>query len=316
MQVFGFDIGGTTAEAAVVNEGKIVESSTIQTGRNRGPEEVADALAKAVAAMGEAGGEAVSAAGAGIAGQVRADDRRLGFAPNLGWRDVPLADLLEERLQVPVFLLNDGQAAALAEATRGAGQGSDEVLVVYVGTGIGGGIVVTGELRRGCSGCAGEVGHLPIVHGGRRCRCGVRGCLEAYAGGWAIAERAREAAAEDPETAASIASAAGSMEAITAETVSSAAGDGDELAKRLVEETADYLATGLAGLINVLSPCLMVVGGGVALHMPGLLARASELALYRALPVPAKQVEIRRARLAGDAGVIGAADWAVQRSGH
>lgn len=313
MPVLGFDIGGTTAEVALVEEGEILDRQTVTTGRGRRPEELLDALAETALALSGGGRGGADAAGIGIAGQVTADHRRLGFAPNLDWRDVPLADLMEDRLPVPVFLLNDVQAAALAEASRGAGRDTGEVLVVYVGTGVGGGMVADGELRRGCAGCAGEVGHIMIVHDGRECRCGARGCLEAYVGGWAIAERAREAVAEDPRAGEALLEAAGERDAITARTVSIVAGAGDALGRRLVRSTADYLGSGLASLINVVSPCALVLGGGVGLNMPGLLDRAGELALDRALAVPAGQVEIRRARIGEHAGVIGAADWAARR---
>lgn len=317
MHAFGFDIGGTTADVALVEDGRILDSRTIQTGRDRRPEDVVDALTRAAREMIRGSDDTrPDAAGAGIAGQVTADDRHLGFAPNLGWRDLPLASLFEERLDLPVSLLNDVQAAALAEATRGAGGGSPEVLVIYVGTGVGGGIYTTGDLRRGCAGCAGEVGHIPIVHGGRQCRCGARGCLEAYAGGWAIGERAREAVSREAERGARIIREAGDPESITARSVSAAAESGDALARQLIAETADYLASGLAGLINVMSPCTVVLGGGVMLNAPGMFEQTRNLALERALTVPAEQVQIRRAELGGDAGVIGAADWAMRRAGE
>jgi glucokinase len=312
---YGFDIGGTSARVAVVDAGRVVGSETVRTGRDRAPADVAADLTAAARAVAESTGLAPVVGGAGVAGQVHADDRRLAFAPNLGWHDVALAELLEAGLGVTVHLLNDVQAAALAEATHGPPGRSGDVLVVYVGTGVGGGIVADGRLRRGCSGSAGEIGHITIVHGGRHCRCGSRGCLEAYAGGWAISERAREAVLADPAAGIALERAATSDDVITARAIAEAAAAGDGLARWLIEETANYLASGIASMINVLNPCAVVLGGGVTRHMTGLVERTRDLALSRALPLPAGSVKIRPAVMGDDAGMIGAAYWALQRAG-
>jgi glucokinase len=186
-------------------------------------------------------------------------------------------------------------------------------VVVFVGTGLGGGIVSGGRMLTGCTNMAGELGHVTIVANGRPCRCRNRGCFEAYVGGWAIAERAREAIAADPDAGAVLVERAGGIDRVTAEIVQEAHDAGDPLASRLVDETAEYLGAGLVGVVNGFNPCTLVLGGGVIQNAPLYVDRAREIVSERALTAGVRRLKVVPAALGGEAGVIGAAAFARDR---
>ena len=307
----GIDVGGTKVEVALVDgSGAVVASCRLPTEPERGARDVVRRIAAAVreAFGSELGG--ARGAGAAIAGQIDAAGVVVG-APNLGWTREPLGAELTAALSLPVQVENDVRAAALAEWRYGAGRGCTDVVVVFVGTGIGGGIVAGGRLLDGVGGFAGEVGHTTLVADGRPCHCRNHGCLEAYAGGWAIGERAQEAAGTDPAAgAALVALAGGDVAAVTAETVAAARSRGDPLARRLVEETGAYLGAGLVGVVNALNPARVILGGGVIEGLPELVAAAEAVVRARALPAAAAGVSMVHAALGEQAPVIGAASLA------
>jgi glucokinase len=308
----GVDVGGTKIRTALVDaDGTVVASHRHPTDATEGPEGLmADIRACVGGCLGVEATQATSV-GMGIAGQVDVGTGVLRFAPNLGWRDVPLKALLQDALDRPATVMNDVQAATWGEWRHGAGKGVHDIVCVFVGTGVGGGIVSGGQLVTGCSGAGGELGHVTLVEGGRDCRCRNRGCLEAYVGGWAIGERAQEAAADDPSGAESIiARAGGLVRAITAAHVSDAYHEGDSLASRLVTETARFMAAGLVGVVNTLNPCLLILGGGVIEGTPELIDLAEPQLRKRALAAAVEQLRVTRARLGGDAPVVGAASFA------
>jgi len=303
----GVDLGGTKIETALVDAaGHILVSHRHPTQFEKGPNGViADVVTSVKTCLGEVDMTA-QGLGVGVAGQV---DRAgtLRFAPNLGWRNVPLQVSLEKALGMPVVVNNDVRAATWGEWRHGAGQGIDDLVCLFVGTGIGGGIVSGGRLLEGCNHTAGELGHMTIVAGGRHCHCPNRGCLEAYAGGWAIAERAQEAAHVDPKAGQRLVTLAGSIQQISAATVTQAYTDRDPLAHRLVEETAQYLAAGLVSIINAFNPCLIVLGGGVILGLPEYATIVERAVRENALPTAVEGLRIVIAALGDKAGVIGAA---------
>lgn len=303
----GVDLGGTKIETALVDAaGRIVASHRHPTHLEKGPNGViADVVTSIKTCLGEAGMTA-QGLGVGMAGQV---DRTgtVRFAPNLGWRNVSLQVRLEKALGMPVVVNNDVRAATWGEWRHGAGQGIDDLVCLFVGTGIGGGIVSGGQLLEGYHHTAGELGHMTIVAGGRHCRCPNRGCLEAYAGGWAIAERAQEATRVDPKAGQRLVTLAGSIHQISAATVTQAYTDGDPLARCLVEETAQYLAAGLVSIINAFNPCLLVLGGGVILGLPEYATIVECAVRENALPTAVEGLRIVIAALGDKAGVIGAA---------
>ena len=303
----GVDLGGTKIETALVDAaGRIIVSHRQETHPERGPDGVISGLATCVkTCLGEASTTA-QGLGVGVAGQV---DRAgtVHFSPNLGWRNVALKAKLEKILDMPVVVNNDVRVATWGEWQHGAGQGVDNLVCLFVGTGVGGGIISGGRLAEGCNNAAGELGHLTIVSDGRSCHCPNRGCLEAYAGGWAIAERAREMALAQPEAGQMLVALAGSIEQISAATVTQACGNGDPLARHLVEETGRYLATGVVGIVNAFNPRLLILGGGVIYGLPEYVSLVQSAVQENALPAAVEGLHIVMAALGDKAGVIGAA---------
>jgi glucokinase len=249
--------------------------------------------------------------GVGVAGQVDSAAGVVLHAPNLEWNDVPLKARLEEAIDLPVFVINDVQAATYGEWICGAGRGAEDIVCLFVGTGIGGGVVSHGSLVRGCDGTAGELGHVTIDWRGPQCTCRNRGCLEAFAAGWAIARRARDAVAAQPdEGRVLVALADGAIERLTAEVVAQAARDGDPLATRLLRETGDALGVGIASIANAFNPCTVILGGGVIEGIPELVEMAEAEARRRALEAALHSLEVVKAGLGRHAGTVGAAMWA------
>jgi len=306
----GVDLGGTKVETALVDaSGRIVISHRQPANPEKGPDAViADIVTFVETCQAETGKTALGL-GIGVAAQVDKAGT-VCFSPNLGWRNVPLKMKLEDALGIPVAIDNDVRAATWAEWQYGAGQGMDDLACLFVGTGIGGGIVSDGRLLEGCSNTAGELGHMTIVAGGRCCRCPNRGCLEAYAGGWAIADRAQEAVRADPQAGQRLVALAGGVQQISAATVSQACNDGNPLACRLVEETAQYLAAGVVSIVNAFNPRLLVFGGGVIQGRPEYISEVERIVRENALPTAVAGLRIVMAALGDKAGVIGAATLA------
>ncbi len=303
----GVDLGGTKVLTGIVDAEGVVRASQRQSTAvgdlEAAVEEIVETVSMCRAAAAD---ETPVALGIGVAGQVERETGVVRFAPNLGWRDVPLGARLKERLGVPVYVTNDVRAATWGEWMHGAGVGTRDLVVLFVGTGIGGGVVVDGHLLEGATNAAGELGHQTLVAGGRMCRCGNPGCFEAYVGGWGIAERATEAIAADPAGGRALVERAGSA-SVTAATVMAVAGQGDALAVRLVDDTVEYLASALVGIVNGFNPARLVLGGGVIEHNPWFVERVRPIVAQRGLSAATRQLEIVRARLAGNAGIVGAA---------
>ncbi len=304
------DLGGTKiALGAVAEDGSILDTEVLPTRAHRPASRIIDDI---VACVRRRWSETVPSSrplGIGVAGQVDARGRVL-FGPNLDWHDVPLAERLARGTGRSVRVLNDVQAATFGEWRHGAGRRTDDLVCVFVGTGVGGGIVADGRLRHGATGTAGELGHLTIEVAGRKCRCPNSGCLEAYAGGWAIAERAREAARSDPRRGAPLVALAGRPAAITAKTVEEAYRRGDPLARRLMRETGRYLAAGLVSVVNGIDPAVIVLGGGIVSGFPWLVPAVDRVVRADALRAAVRGLRIVPARLGGDSGLVGAATFA------
>ncbi len=306
----GVDLGGTKIALGIVDPaGTLVAEERLPTLAARPAAAVEQDIVACVSERWANRLPASAALGVGVAGQV-ARDGTVRFGPNLGWKDVTLGADLMRALRRPVVVLNDVQAATYGEWKYGAGRGSSDLVCVFVGTGVGGGLVADGQLRHGARGTAGEVGHLTVASGGRPCRCGNRGCLEAYVGGWAIAERAQAAVAADPVRGRPLAAAAAGASRITSETVERAFREGDPLARELVAETWSYLASGLVSVVNALGPAVIVLGGGVIEGYPGVIASLEAEVRARALPAAVEGLRFAPAALGGASGVIGAAAYA------
>lgn len=309
--IAGVDIGGTNLRAGMVPfEGG--EPAGVQSGPTREGEGAGEVVGRVVEMVGAAM-EAVGAGDGGVAGVgVGAPgplDRGRGVVietPNLGWREVPLRGMVAGQLGLPVEVDNDANCAAYGEWWVGAGRGAERLIGLTLGTGIGGGIVLGGEIYRGASGAAGEAGHMSVHFAGRRCGCGSRGCVEAYASGPAIAARAIEGLGTAGDTALA-AIAAADPGRVTAEAVCDAAAAGDGYASRVVEETARILAVAVANLVHLFNPEVIVVGGGVAAAGDLLFEPLRAEVRRRAFRSATDVCRIVPAELPQTAGIIGAA---------
>jgi glucokinase len=303
------DLGGTKILAALVTpEGNIVSQVTIPTMAKSGPDAVIERMLSAAERAVKPGGVKPSRP-AGIALAIAGIiDSRHGIvttSPNLpGWKNIPLRDEIARRLGAATRLVNDADAAALGENRFGAGRGARNMVYITVSTGIGGGIIINGNLYSGASGCAGEFGHMTIDPDGPKCACGRNGCWEALASGSAIAREARRRlAAGEP----SLLSNTHPARAVTAEAVGEAAGKGDRLAIKVITTAGRYLGIGLANIINIFNPEMIVIGGGVSNLGETLLTPARRVIRQRAFDLPLSAVHIVRSQIGAAAGALGAA---------
>lgn len=315
MLSIGVDIGGTKILAGTVTEdGEIVSTARRPTPRNEA-ESVLDVVAEVVRELVDGAGDEVVSVGVGVAGLVDADRSRVYFAPNLRWSQVPVRALLEASTQLPVVVENDGNIAAWGEYRFGAGKGTSDLVLITVGTGIGGGIVINGQLFRGAHGAAGEIGHINAVPDGRPCGCGRNGCLEQYASGNALVREARSLAAERRSEAGVLLSLGdGTPEDVQGTHITEAARAGDPIATEAFTIVGTWLGRGMADLAATLDPELFVVGGGVSDAGDLLLASARQTLADKLIgqqnrPSPLVKV----AELANEAGLVGAADLARMR---
>lgn len=276
----GIDIGGTKVSGGVVDaRGRILERARRDTpDRSREPavvEETIMAVIDELLARHE--GVEPEAVGIGAAGFVSADRGTVVFAPHLSWRNEPLRDRMSERTGRPVTVDNDANAALWAEYRYGAAHGHAEVVMITLGTGIGGALLVAGHLARGRYGLAGEYGHMQVVRGGLRCECGNKGCWEQYSSGNALVREARSMVAAQSPLASELATRAkGDPAALTGPMITEAARDGDRTARELLAEVGDWLGRGIANLAAALDPELFVIGGGVSAAGELLLEPARE----------------------------------------
>jgi glucokinase len=311
--IIAVDIGGTkTIVAAVLPDGKIIWRRFYLTRADGGATEVIRTLSSAInklVAQATSKGTGPVGIGIGVAGILDTARGIVTTSPNLpGWRNVPIKEIIAARSGLNTFLINDANAAALGEYHFGAGRGYDNMLYITVSTGIGGGIITDSQLYTGADGCAGEWGHMTVEPDGPKCHCGNFGCLEAVAGGWAIAKEAATRI-KNGEMSSIADLVAGRIDCITAEDVGKAARKGDCLACEIVAKAANYLGIGLANLVNIFNPDLIVIGGGLSRMGNMLLKPAQQVIKERAFRLPAKTVRIVRARLGSNAGIIGAAAY-------
>jgi glucokinase len=315
----GVDLGGTKVEVAAVDaRGSILQRLKELTAVAQGPEGVITQIAGLVRQLRKSAPASPPAGvGVGVAGQTSATGGVVRFAPNLKWREVPLQDRLQQGLGLPVVITNDVRAATWGEWLHGAGRGADDLICLFVGTGIGGGVVSGGRMLQGCTNTAGELGHVTVDLNGPTCTCGHRGCLEALAGGWAIARQARQAIRDAPAAGQAFLHAAGlkepvAPEEVTAGVVAAAARAGNPLALLLLDEAARALVAGTVGLVNAFNPCRLILGGGVIQGLPELVDRIGAGIRSRALNAAVENLQVLPARLMGDAGVVGAASLAIR----
>jgi glucokinase len=311
----GIDIGGTKVAGGLVDaDGNVTSRARRDTPhRSKRPSVVEETIVEVVTELMQvAGPGGVAAVGIGAAGFVDADRATVVFAPHLSWRSEPLRDALEKRVARPVFVDNDANAAVWAEWKFGAAQGESHVMMITLGTGIGGGILTDGQVQRGRFGIAGEFGHMQVVPAGHRCECGNRGCWEQYASGNALVREARSLlSASSPMASDLLARVEGVAGNLTGPVITQAARDGDPTARELLAEIGSWLGVGIANLAAAFDPGIFVIGGGVSAAGELLLATARDT-FRRQLTGRGYRPEARivAARLGNDAGMIGAADLA------
>ncbi len=307
----GIDVGGTKVLGGVVDEsGNILEKARRDTPRQGGAELTQTIADVALELMRN---HKVSAVGVSAAGFVSSDRKTMLATPNIaGWNGVNLDDELTKLIGIDVVIENDGNAAAWGEAVFGAGRGEAHMLLLTIGTGIGAGIVVNGQLHRGAFGIAAEIGHMRVIPEGHLCGCGARGCFEQYASGSGLMRHVREAIAATPDIARNLlALGDGTIEGLKGHHVTEAARAGDVVALAAFNTTAQWLGAGIASLSVILDPAIVVIGGGV-IDAGNILLEPTRANMERKMPFSGKHPspKLVAATLGNDAGLVGVADLA------
>ena len=308
MYRIGIDLGGTNIAVGVVNERhEIVAHTSVPTLAHRAPRAVIRDMGDAVrAALDQAGLTAGDCASIGVGSPGTCDSERgvVVRAYNLGWHEVPVCAMLTERFGIPARLSNDANCAALAETVAGAAIGCRNMVLITLGTGVGGGIIIDGKIYAGMRSAGAELGHTLLVLDGESCTCGRRGCWEAYASATALIRQTGQAAMKHPESLL----AATPAEDITGRTVFDAADRGDAVAQAVIDRYCQYVAAGLTDLVNALAPEMILLGGGISRQGERILGPIREYVATHcfgqrqgAIPV------IAEAKLGNEAGIIGAA---------
>ena len=315
--IIGIDLGGTNVKTAMVSWDKqVLAKDSRPTNSAGGPDAVIDAMESSVRHLLDQSNlttDEVMAVGIGAPGPM---DWRSGVVyspPNLpGWKNVPLGDLMHQRLGVPCFVENDANVACYGEFWLGAGQGTENMALLTLGTGVGGGLVVFGMLLRGEDGTAAELGHLKVQRDGRRCGCGSQGCLETYASVTGMVRTAVEGLSEGRPSKL-LEMCGDSFGGLTGKMIGDAAAEGDEFALWVIEETATWLGLGISSIINYQNPEKVILCGGMIAAGDMLLNPIRRVAKENSFEVPAKRCEIVYAGLGSDSGVLGAAGCALAR---
>lgn len=307
MYTVGIDIGGTKIAGALVDiYGNIVAESKVPT-----PAQDPDALVDAVVALVTelSLGREVLGVGVAAAGFIDANQANIIYAPNLSWRNEPFKAKLQTKLPLPVIIENDANAAAWAEFRYGAGKGFQHMVMLTIGTGVGGAVIVNGQMLRGGFGIAGELGHLRVVPNGKLCGCGQHGCLESYGSGTALLKAAKELASSDLEIGSRLRELEAQAGELTGAQVYTAILEKDPGALQILTELGTWLGEAIGSLTAVLDPQVVVIGGGVSAAGDLLLNPIREAYLAH---LPARgfrpELEIKGAEFVNDAGVVGAAD--------
>jgi glucokinase len=310
----GIDVGGTKVLGGVVDS----QGNILTTHREETPQSGGSALTQTVIGviqelLAQYPEKEIAAVGISAAGFVSSDRQTMLAAPNIaGWNGLNLRNEIMKENSLSIVIENDANAAAWGEAKYGAGRGEKDVMMLTIGTGIGGGLVNDGELYRGAFGVAGEFGHVRIVPNGIECGCGARGCFEQYASGSALKRHLREEIERSPEQAEKLlVRAGGKIENLKGDLIMAAARDGDALALGAFNTTGDWLGAGIASIAMVIDPACVVIGGGVA-EAGEILMRPTRAAIEKYMPFNKKHPspKVFAAQLGNDAGLVGVADLA------
>lgn len=313
--ILAIDIGGTQFGLALATpDGRVIKHIRHQTDRADHADKRIDRILAASKTLTSQ--SSVLACGIGFGGPVNFDTQRIVNSTHVpGWDDCPLPEIVEQHLGVPAIIDNDANVGALGEYTFGAGKNSRHIIYYTVSTGIGGGIIINGEIYRGGNGYAGELGHMPILRDGPQCDCGNRGCLEALCSGTAIGRRATEAVQKHPRKGLAIARTANNNP-ITAKTLFDTARSGDPYASALVDEICTDLGQGLAIAVNAFAPDVIVIGGGVSNAGRVLFEPLRRETRRFLMPVHRPNLRIAPAKLKNRSVLLGAVALAKQRIQH
>ena len=316
--VVGVDMGGTKILSAVIDaEGNILGTSKVSTGADEGTSVVIDRIAESIQkAINKSNVDkaSIQAIGIGAPGPLDPETGVVIFAPNLGWRDVPLKAELQARTGLPTFVDNDVNIGTLGEHAFGAAKGVENVVGIFVGTGIGGGIILKGELFHGASKTAGEIGHIIVKADGPRCGCGTRGCLEAIASRTAMAKQFRKAIQKKKKKSVLTKLTDGDLSVIRSGVLVKAIRAKDKLTLKVFKKATKYLGIGIGSIVNFLNPDMIVLGGGVVEALDDtFIDNIRSYAEKYALPNTLNGVQIVRAKLGDNSGILGAAALARQR---
>ena len=320
--IIGVDLGGTNIVSLLMSrDGKILARDTRRSLAKEGKERTISQIVASVREILREGerlkvfSKSILGVGIGSPGPLNTKEGVIHFAPNFpGWIEVPLIQILRDELNLPIFLENDANAAASGEWWLGAGKNVDNLVLLTLGTGIGGGIIIEGEVLHGAWDTAAEIGHMIIHEGGLTCGCGKQGCLEAYASATGVVKRTL-AAIEKGEKTLLINLVENRLEDITCELIFKTAEKGDSLAKWIVEETARYLGIGIASIVNIINPEMVILSGGMIAAGDTLFKPVRKYAQAHASAAAIKEVKIVPAALGGNAGAIGAAATVLKKKG-
>lgn len=304
----GVDLGGTKIEMALVDrKGQASGNIKIPTNVEGGYKAIENDIVHIVEDLTKLAHGKVFGIGIGVPGQIDAEDGMVRFAPNLRWENVPLQHNLVNRTKLPIAITNDVRAATWGEWLHGAGKGSSDIVCLFVGTGIGSGIVSAGQMLHGFTNSAGELGHTIIQMDGPLCTCGSRGCLEALASGWAIAKKAQQLIKENHDAGKNLLERAdGKLANVTTKIVVEAYHEGDLLADELIVSVFHALTVGCINIANAFNPERLILGGGVLSGLPECIAHVTDGIKKYALKSASAEIKVLPAKLTKDAGAIGA----------
>ena len=311
MYYVGIDLGGTNIAVGLVDEnGKIIHKDSTPTLREREHNEIIKDMAMLSKKVIKDAGvdiKEVKSIGVGSPGTPNSRDGIIVYANNLKFRNVPIRAEIQKYIDLPVYVENDANCAALAESVAGAAKDAQHSVTITLGTGVGGGVVIDRKIYSGFNFAAAELGHMVIVVDGEECTCGRKGCWEAYASATALISQTKKAALENPESVINTL-IGGDLNRIDAKTAFDAARQNDETGKKVVRQYIRYIAEGIMNVVNIFQPNVIVIGGGVCKEGDFLLNPLKEFVskgIYSMPEVP--QTEIRTALLGNDAGIVGAA---------
>lgn len=315
MLSIGIDIGGTKILGALVDpQGNIISELRVPSPA-QDPDLMVDTVVELIENLTHQATDVIAGVGVAAAGFIDADQSHILYAPNLNWRNEPMKERLQKRISHPVFIENDANAAGWAEYKFGSGRGSKDMVMLTLGTGVGGAVIADYKLRRGGFGIGGELGHVRVVQDGRQCGCGRRGCVEQYSSGSAVVKAARKLAANEGPMGQRLRELTEGQE-LTGLHVYTALLESDPGAVSLVRTAADYLAQAMGTIVAVLDPQIFVIGGGLS-EAGDLILDPIREALSSQLPARGYRPEpkIVAAKFTNQAGVIGAADLARESVG-